>query len=322
MIIRLLWIIGALLYLATGHHLGRVSNNAYLNPKPIADLLTREKILRILLYPFAYRDWEHRNGYQEFTIRDMAGAYILPPHQDALKTYVRLTTFFWPFKIMPLIGGVVFHLFLLLLKCVSACAQLPETLFQFTLYGKDSHGKLFRKLAELKEFRQKELVSKKDQLTTRKNALNSQIKRIDLQLQRWTAIITRAEARSVPVKHYETVMQNLMEQRIPLVEKVGVIQRSLTILEHQDSELCFVLDTLSEYENTQLLMEDIKPGNGLSNEIVETLGLAHSIVETCRKAYNIETEFLTHQDIEPEVIADQIDHGRQKQDKALQAHIL
>ncbi len=318
MLFTLCWIIGIISYLSIGSYVGNISNKTYLNESPTEHLGAKDKLIRFLLHPFSYGNWDERIRNQAMSIREFTRLYSNPVGPESLKRYTTVTTFVWPLKCFPIIGGLTLLAFKLMSSLGLLCAQIPQKLHRF-LKDEKSNG-LRTKLAELKEFEKTELAMRRAKLVDRVYVLEQQLRQIDTQLGKWADIVSRARDQKIATVRFEAVMQNLRNRRKPLAQNFEEMHGSLATLAAQERELRFILDTLSEYENTHLLLEGIEPGTGLNIEIAETLNLAHTIVDTCRRAYSIETQYLAHQEnIEPEIIADQIEQSRVQEQKALQA---
>ncbi len=287
----ILFCLCAFLYFSFGYQVGRLANKEFLNRTPTENLNIAHKLLRILLFPLSYHEWNER-GSEDFSLRVFAFAGIENVAAENLRQYCLWTMFLWPLKLPFVAIGLIQVVFFVVTTIVTTIVELPtKTTKLFTKKPKSNPFliAISLKLEQLQHFHNTELVSRSEKLKVQEQELLEKEAKITEQIAKWDTLITQATDVHISPEQYEATVRQLRIQAILIKDAAREAKSSLEILATKEKELSFVLKILAEYKSTQELLAEIRPSINLDQNIAASIALGDSIVSACKEAFDVET---------------------------------
>ncbi|MBI2065089.1 MAG: hypothetical protein HYT62_03505 [Candidatus Yanofskybacteria bacterium] len=117
-----------LAYLFTGYTIGKIANSEYLDNTPTEKLGLPRRFKRLLLFPFSYHDWHRRESSTEESpsLRGLFNDSRRSTEEEERERYCRITTFFWPVKLLGIALGIIEIVYFSTTKTIGSLFLIPS----------------------------------------------------------------------------------------------------------------------------------------------------------------------------------------------------
>lgn len=329
-------ILGSLGYIGTGYWLAMVANKLYMDERPNSELTWREKLKRLIFFPYSYVNGWHAYDQHNCGLRKMLKAEFpwkkvvvngwskdqrVPEIDPAnLRNYNTVHSLVWGLKLTHLVPVTLILLWKGFLTITGAIERRFHSTFPSLRI--EAPQVALDELGEIKQFIENELAPKITTLQAQADKATDQCKQMQDQLDRWAAIREKMTDIKMVDERFGQREREL-KQLLARIKDTEVRSRTaLEVLAPLQADLALNVQILEEHARTDQLVSEIDPEIALEHHIDNTLKATQALMDACRKVYDLEAKHLAGDtNADPTPLANQMLEGDRVQDRLRETYL-
>lgn len=314
------WTVGILVglpvYLMVGYLLGKITVKEFQNDTPLKELSLWGKIKRRVLFPYigqSFENWRRRYEYYRRPFSWGEFGFISNCELN-IRRYLKVISFYWPFKIFPFVTGSIILIFSFLFGVLEFFCNKLEQVFSRISDFTDKSDFSDKSILRLKAFRDKEIQKRKENLEETLARHKGQIQSLEMLINNWDGLIEKVGDNNSQKERFSAMRAKLLEEKKAMERESVKITKAIAVILENGKELDILIEALELYSRSRNLT--IKENIPLVKEQVEEmLSAADAAMIGVKEAYSIELDLMAKSGAEVEDMAQQFVESKQQSAK-------